>query len=213
MLPVGAANLFHFKHDQAQYIIKPDHYGKKPLIFPKDDLTASCYLNDFFFYVFSKFSDWQNMKSMAVTSLACVSDLTLSTWAPHEASGVDNWSIALPEVPCVSKMLIAYLASFLRVSPFRDTQGPMVDARLDLLYREAMDKLDEVDDEDCMRYVARKMLAWYTKYPPKNDGAAAAVEDSKPAPLLQASSTHPRPRPRRRPRRWTPPETWHDPLQ
>jgi hypothetical protein len=147
MLPVGAANLFHFKHDQAQYSIKQDQYGKKPLIFPKDDLTASCYLNDFFFYVFSKFSDWQNMKSMAVSSLECVSDLTQSTWAQHDASGVGNWHIALPEVPCVSKMLIAYLASFLGVSPFRDTQGPMVDARLDLLYREAMNKLDEVDDE------------------------------------------------------------------
>jgi hypothetical protein len=182
MLPVGAANLFHFKHDQAQYSIKPDQYGKKPLIFPKNDLTASCYLNEFFFYVFSKFSDWQNMKSMAVTSLACVSDLTRSTWAPHEASGVGNWRIALPEVPCVSKMLIAYLASFLGVSPFRDTQSPMVDARLDLLYREAMDKLDEVDDEACTRYVARKMLAWYTKYPPKNDGAAAAVEASTAPP-------------------------------
>ena len=82
----------------------------------------------------------------------------------------------------MSKMLIAYLASFLGVSPFRDTQDPMVDTRLDLLYREAMDKLDEVDDEDCMRYVARKMLAWYTKYPPKNDGAAAAVEASTAPP-------------------------------
>jgi hypothetical protein len=149
MLPVGPANLFHFKHDQAQYSIHPDHYGKKPLIFPKDDLTTSCYLNDFFFYVFSKFSEWQNMKSMTVSSLACVSALTRSTWASHEASGVGKWRIALPEVPCVSKMLIAYLTSFLGVpvSPFRDTQSPMVDARLDLLYREAMDKLDEVDDE------------------------------------------------------------------
>jgi hypothetical protein len=99
MLPVGAANLFHFKHDQAQYSIKPDQYCKKPLIFPKDDLTASCYLNDFFFYVFSKFSDLQNIKSMPVSSLECVSDLTRSTWAPHEASGFGNWRIALPEVP------------------------------------------------------------------------------------------------------------------
>jgi hypothetical protein len=118
------------------------------------------------------------MKSMAVSSLECVSALTWSTWA----SGVGNWLIALPEVPCVSKMLIADLASFLGVSPFRDTQDPMVDARLDLLYREAMDKLDEVDDEACMKYVARKMLAWYTKYPPKNDGATAAVEASAAPP-------------------------------
>jgi hypothetical protein len=31
-----------------------------------------------------------------------------------------------------------------------------------------------------MKYVVRKMLAWYTKYPPKNDEAAAAVEASAP---------------------------------
>jgi hypothetical protein len=45
-----------------------------------------------------------------------------------------------------------------------------------------MEKLDEVADEACMKYAARKMLAWYTvtKYPPKNDGAAAAVEASAP---------------------------------
>jgi hypothetical protein len=91
----------------------------------------------------------------------------------------------------VSKMLIAYLASFLRVSPFRDTQDPMVDTRLDLLYREAMDKLDEVDNASWMKYrdVARKMLAWYTKYPPKNYGAAAAVEASAAPP----PRTRPRP--------------------
>ena len=34
----------------------------------------------------------------------------------------------------------------------------------------------------CRKYVARKMLAWNTKYPPKNDGAAAAVEASAPPP-------------------------------
>jgi hypothetical protein len=79
-------------------------------------------------------------------------------------------------------MLIAYLASFLGVSPFRETQDPMVDTRLDLLYMVAMDKLDEVDDEACMKYVTLKLLAWYTKYQPKNDGAAAAVEASAAPP-------------------------------
>jgi hypothetical protein len=92
--------------------------------------------------VFSNFSDWENMKSRAVSSLECVSALSRSTWAAHEASGIGNWRIALPEV-----------------SPFRETQDPMVDARLDLLYKEAMDKLDEVDDKACMNYIAREMLA------------------------------------------------------
>jgi hypothetical protein len=85
--------------------------------------------------------------------------LTWSTWAPHDASGTGNWRIALPEVPCVSKMTIAYLASFLRVSPFRKTHDFMVHVKLDVLYRDAIEKLGEVNDKDCMKYVARKMLA------------------------------------------------------
>jgi len=40
------------------------------------------------------------------------------------------------------------LASFLGTSLFMETQDPMVDARLDCLYRDAcaMEKLDEVDE-------------------------------------------------------------------
>ena len=68
-------------------------------------------------YVFSKFSDWQSMKSMTVSSMECVSALTWSTWALHDAFWTGNWRIALPEDPCVSKLMIAYLASFFGVSP------------------------------------------------------------------------------------------------
>jgi hypothetical protein len=35
MFPVGAARLFHFKVDTPMYSIKPEDYGKKPLIFPR----------------------------------------------------------------------------------------------------------------------------------------------------------------------------------
>jgi hypothetical protein len=94
---------------------------------------------------------------------------------------------------------IAYLASFLRVSPFRKTHDFIVHVKLDVLYRDAMEKLGEVNDEDCMKYVVRKMLAWYTKNPPKNDEAAEAVEASAP---LQSTPDRPAaaadgPRPKR----------------
>jgi hypothetical protein len=50
----------------------------------------------------------------------------------------------------------------------------------------------------CMKYVSRKMLAWYTKYPPTNDGAAAAVEASAPPPRTRdrpaAAADEPRPK-------------------
>jgi len=50
--------------------------------------------------------------------------------------------------PATGELLCPSLPSFLRVSPFRKTQDPMVDARLDCLYRDAcaMEKLDEVDE-------------------------------------------------------------------
>jgi hypothetical protein len=58
----------------------------------------------------------------------------------------------------VSKMMVSYLESFFGVSPFLQTQDPRADARIDILYRDSMDKLDEVDYEACIKYVARKML-------------------------------------------------------
>jgi hypothetical protein len=50
----------------------------------------------------------------------------------------------------------------------------------------------------CIKYVERKVLAWYTKYPPKNDGAAAAVEASASPPRTPdrpaAATDEPRPK-------------------
>jgi hypothetical protein len=113
--------------------------------------------------------------------MECVSALTWSTWAPDDAFGTGNSCIALPEDPCVSKMIIACLASCLGVSPFKGTQDPMVDAKLDFLYRDAMGKLDEVDDEACIKYVARKIH-------PRTRGPLLL---SRPALLLRAPSTAP----------------------
>jgi hypothetical protein len=85
-------------------------------------------------------------------------------------------------------MTIAYLESFLGVSPFLQTQDPRVDARIDVLYRDAMEKLDEVHDEACIKYDLARcaqdagLVHHWAKFPPKNDRAAAAVEASAPPP-------------------------------
>jgi hypothetical protein len=106
---------------------------------------------------------------------------------------------SLPEVPFVSKMMMSCLASFLGVSPFRETQDPMVDARLDLtpVPSRSWMKSTTKPARPCVKYVVCKMLAWYTKYPPKNDRAAAAVEASTPPPRNPdrptAAANEPRP--------------------
>jgi hypothetical protein len=60
---------------------------------------------------------------------------------PSGCSTTTKWMLALlcpslQEGLCVSKTMMACMASFLGVSPFRETQDPMVDARLDFLYRD-----------------------------------------------------------------------------
>ena len=177
MFSPGAGNLFHFKLDQGQYSIKPEDYGKKPLIFDKKDLAATTYLNEFFFYVFDKFTRWQGMRSQSITSLDSADALVRSSWAPHPASGLGNWRPALPEIPCVSKMMVAYLASFLGVSPFRETQDPRVDTKIDLLYKDSLTILNESSDANYVKYIERKMHRWYIQFPPCN----AAVADNTDA--------------------------------
>jgi hypothetical protein len=83
-------------------------------------------------------TDWQSMKSMTVSSM--------------EASALSPGALGHSMThlgPATGKLLCPSLPSFLRVSPFRENQDPMVDARLDFLYRDAsaMEKLDEVDDK------------------------------------------------------------------
>jgi hypothetical protein len=72
----------------------------------------------------------------------------------------------------------------------RETWDPMVDARLTSCtgtsapWRSWMKSMTK-PARPCIEYVARKMLAWYTKYLPKNNGAVAAVEASAPPPLAR----------------------------
>ena len=62
----NAENLFHYKAEQTKYSIKPEHYGKLPLFL--DDKETNTYLNEFFFFVFSKVGDWQCLKELTVGS-------------------------------------------------------------------------------------------------------------------------------------------------
>jgi len=88
----------------------------------------------------------QSMKSMTVSSMEASA---LSPGAlGHSMTPVAGLGPVASLGPATGELLCPSLPSFLRVSPFRKTQDPMVDARLDCLYRDAcaMEKLDEVDE-------------------------------------------------------------------
>jgi hypothetical protein len=64
---------------------------------------------------------------------------------------------------------------------------------MDVLFKESMEKFDGVADEDCQPYIARKMLAWYTKFPPKKNVAAANADDLPPTSLSACCPEQPEP--------------------
>jgi hypothetical protein len=64
----------------------------------------------------------------------------------------------------MSKMMVPYLESFLRVSPFRETQDSRVDTSILVL--------DKIGNPSYVKYVEHKMLQWYTKFPTNNTVAA-----------------------------------------
>jgi hypothetical protein len=56
-----------------------------------------------------------------------------------------------------------------------------------------MHVLDEVDNIAYVKYIAHKVMAWYTKFSPKNAVAAGAF-DAVVAEAAGAAPTSPRPR-------------------
>jgi len=158
----SAENLFHYKLNQTRYSIKPEDYQKLPLFVESQD--SSTYVNEFFFLVYSRFTSWQNMKSLAVATLQ---DTRL--WRTNYiALPRTNSGPAMESTPVVSKRMVAYLASFLGVAPFSRTLDPRVDIRLDKGYANAMTRLSAVAGDAYTTYMSRKMLAWYRRFPPKD---------------------------------------------
>jgi hypothetical protein len=89
-------------------------------------------------------------------------------------------------------MMVAYLASFLGVSSFRETQDPRVDTKIDFLYKDSLTILNECNDANYVKYLARKMHLWYIQFPPCK--AAVADDDdalpTSPNPPSAADEAH-----------------------
>ena len=160
-----AENLFHYKAEQSKYSIKPADYGKKPLFLIDKD--SSTYLNEFFFYVFSRVGRWQCLRELNVTSLDQAVSLSQAGYCELRKS---RSGPPLEESPVISKKTVAYFESFLGAAPFpRIRKDARLDARIDKFYQNAMVRLAKVTHKDFVKYIERKMVAWYRRFPPKND--------------------------------------------
>ncbi len=82
----------------------------------------------------------------------------------------------MPEIPVISKKMVAYLESFLAVAPYWKTTDMKIDTKIDKLYENAMRKLGEINDVNYCNYMECKLRAWYRRFQPKQ-AAADSAED------------------------------------
>ena len=70
----------------------------------------------------------------------------------------------------ISKKTVAYFESFLGAAPFpRIQKDPRLDTRIDKYYASAMARLAKTTDKDFNKYIARNLVAWFRRFPAKND--------------------------------------------
>jgi hypothetical protein len=158
-------HLCHFKLDQTLYSIKPNDFDTLPLFV--EGPGATIYLNEFFFYLLSMVPFWQGMKRVGVATVEEVQALGdnagMYVAIPKTASGP-----AMEATPVISKAMAAYLVAFVGASPF-PKKGDRHEGRIEKLYANAMVRLSNVSDKDFLKYIVRKMTAWYKRFPPDAD--------------------------------------------
>ena len=163
-------NLLHYKKGSAEYGIEPVKYLLKPLYCK----TAgdNSVLNDLFCHIFSTMGDWQSLRRFAPRSMADVETLVTSDFPAIEAT---KHSIELPRASYISKHFVAYIEALVGAAPYFRTTDPRM--KLDARFAKALSEFNKQDDLRFDQYVARKLRAWFARFPPTPRVAAAADDD------------------------------------
>jgi len=104
-----------------------------------------------------------------MTALVPVDDAAAANMAKALLTPLNHTSSgpAMPEIPVISKKMVAYLESFLAVAPYRRNTDMKIDTKIDKLYENALRRLGAVNDTNYSNYMERKLRAWYRRFPPK----------------------------------------------
>ena len=112
------------------------------------------------------------MLTLTVSSMEDVQALAEATYVsrPSSRSGPE-----LPTIPYISKTFVAYFEAWLGHAPYYRTGD--VRAKLDIRFQAALGELNRIKDDDFQKYVARKLKAWYKKFPPAARVDASDTEE------------------------------------
>ena len=88
--------------------------------------------------------------------------------------------IKLPKTSYLSKHFVAYIEALVGAAPYFRTTDPRM--KLDARFAKALSEFNKQDDLRFDQYVARKLRAWFGRFPPTPRVAAAAADDTEGGP-------------------------------
>ena len=88
--------------------------------------------------------------------------------------------IELPKTSYLSKHFVAYIEALVGAAPYFRTTDPRM--KLDARFAKALSEFNKQDDLRFDQYVARKLRAWFTRFPPTPRVATAADDDTDGGP-------------------------------
>ena len=91
---------------------------------------------------------------------------------PFRLAASTKHHIKLPKTSYLSKHFVAYIEALVGATPYFRTTDPRM--KLDARFAKALSEFNKQDDLRFDQYVARKLLAWFTRVPPTARIAAAA---------------------------------------
>ena len=120
------------------------------------------------------------MRDIHATSLDELTELLLhSRYAELQLSRSGS---VMPEVPGVSRNIIAYLISLLSVAPFYRSLDPRVISSSDKFFAVCLATMAKASDKDFLvsAYVCCKATRWYMRFPPVGSSERANEKDLCP---------------------------------
>ena len=88
--------------------------------------------------------------------------------------------IKLPKTSYLSKHFVAYIEALVGAAPYFRTTDPRM--KLDARFAKALSEFNKQDDLRFDQYVARKLRAWFARFPPTQPVAATVDDDTEGGP-------------------------------
>ena len=153
------------------------------------DAKTSALFNDLGIYVLTRLDrDFQGMRSFKQTPALYNMQAQADAAKPAaEWTCKDCWpevrnskdQVVQPARPLITKTLLSYLGALATTACHYKYADPRLGGASDSAFRGLLDIFDGVADDKLQKYLARRLTAWYSLFPPGADAADSEADSQE----------------------------------